>query len=145
MGRDEDSTAIGGKKADTAGVASTTSCVPNYWPYGRLYTDSSLGVAPASPQAPPSSFDRQRIGNAISVEGVGSPGNVEEIDCRFEEERCGSERRVRDMVEEMRSLRYKGEDDKGHHEDGSIIDLRGDVFIKGVKGVEEGVAPIDPS
>ena len=49
------------------------------------------------------------------------------------------------MEEEMRSLRCKGEDDKGHHEDGSIIDLRGDVFIKGVKGVEEGVAPIDPS
>ena len=70
-GRDEDSTAVGGRNAATAGVAGATSCVPNDWPYGRLDTESSGGMAPASPQAPPPSFDRRRIGNAIAV---GSPG-----------------------------------------------------------------------
>ena len=94
MGRDEDSTAIGGKKAATASVASATSCVPNDWLYSRLYTDLSLGMAHASPQAPPSSFDIQKIGNAISVGGVGRPGNVEELDFRFEQERRGWERIV---------------------------------------------------
>ena len=40
------------------------------------------------------------------------------------------------MEEEIRSLRCKGEDDKGRHKDGSSIDLRGDVVINWVKGVE---------
>ena len=82
-GRDEDSTAIGGKNAATAGVAGATSCVPNDCPYGRLDTESSGGMAPVSNQANPPSFNRKRIGNAIAV---GSPGRVEDIDCRFEEE-----------------------------------------------------------
>ena len=88
-GRDEDSTAIGGKKAATASVASATSCVPNDWLYSRLYTDLSLGMAHASPQATLSSFDIRKIGNAISVYIVGSPKHVEELDCRFEVERRG--------------------------------------------------------
>ena len=71
-GRDEDSTAIGEKNAATAGVAGATSCVPNDWPYGRLETDFSGGMAPEYSQAPPPSFDRWRIGNA--VDGVVSPG-----------------------------------------------------------------------
>ena len=45
----------------------------------------------------------------------------------------------------MRRLRCKGEEDKGRHDDGSRIDLRGDVVINGVERFEEGVAPIDPS
>ena len=45
----------------------------------------------------------------------------------------------------MCRLRCKGEEDKGRHKDGSRIDMRGDVVINGVEGVEEGVAPIDPS
>ena len=45
----------------------------------------------------------------------------------------------------MRRLRCKGKYNKGSHEDGSRIYLRGEVFIIGVEGVEEGVAPIDPS
>ena len=97
-------------------------------------------MAPESPQTPPLSFDRRRIGNAIAVDGVGSPLRVEELDCRFKEERRGWERRVRDLEEEVRRLRCKG-----RHEDGSRIDLRGNVVINGVEGVEEGVAPIDPS
>ena len=84
-GRDEDSTAIGWKNMATAGVAGATSFVPNDWLYGWLDTESSGRMAPASPQAPPPSFDRRRIGHAISVEGAGSPGRVEQIDCRFEE------------------------------------------------------------
>ena len=52
---------------------------------------------------------------------------------------------MQDMEEEVIRLRCKGEEDKGSHEDGSRIDLRGDVVINGVEGVEEGVAPIDPS
>ena len=88
-GRDEDSTAVGGRNAATAGVAGATSCVPNDWPYGRLDTESSGGMAPASPQALPLSFDRRKIGNAIAVDGVGNSGRVEELDRRFEEERRG--------------------------------------------------------
>ena len=102
-------------------------------------------MAPASPQAPPPPFDRQRIGNAITVDGVDIPGRVEKLDCRFEEDRRGWERRVRDLEEEVRRFRCKGEENRGRHEDGSRIDLRGEVFINGVEGVEEGVAPIDPS
>ena len=88
-GRDEDSAAVGGSNAATAGVASATPCVPNDWPYGRLDTESSGGMAPASPQAPPTSFDKQRIGNVISVDGVGNTGRVKKLFCRFEEERRG--------------------------------------------------------
>ena len=102
-------------------------------------------MAPASSQAPPSSFDRQRICNAISINGVGRSGHVKELDFRFKEDRSGWESIVRDLEEEVRRLRFKGEEDKGHHEDGSRIDLRGDVVINWVEGVEEGVAPIDLS
>ena len=49
------------------------------------------------------------------------------------------------MEEEVRMIRYKGKEYKGRHGHGPRIDLRGDVVINGVKGVEEGVAPIDPS
>ena len=49
------------------------------------------------------------------------------------------------MGEKMRRIRCKGEDEKGRHEDGSSIDLRGDVVINRVEGVEDKVAPIDPS
>ena len=49
------------------------------------------------------------------------------------------------MEEEARRLRCKGEEDEGRHEDGLRIDPRGEVVINGVEGVEEGVAPIDPS
>ena len=52
-GRDEDSTAVGGRNGATAGVAGAILCVPNDWPYGRLDTESSGGMAPASPQSPP--------------------------------------------------------------------------------------------
>ena len=102
-------------------------------------------MTPVSHQAPQYSSDRKRIGNSISVDGVGSPKHVEELDCQFKEEQRGWERRVRDMEEEMRRLRCKGKDDKGRHEDESSIDLRCDVVINGVEGVEEGVSPIDPS
>ena len=67
---------------------------------------------PASPQAPPPSFERRRTGNAIAIDGVGSPGRVEELDCRFEEERRGWEKRVRDLEEEVHRLRCKGEEDE---------------------------------
>ena len=96
-GRYEDSTDVGERNAATAGFDGATMCIPNDWPYGRLETDSSVGMAPASPQAPPPSFYRQRISNAISVDGVGSPGRSEEIYRRFEEERRGWERRVQDL------------------------------------------------
>ena len=43
----------------------------------------------------------------------------------------------------MRRIRCKGEEDEGRPEDRSRIDPRGDVFINGVEGVEEGVAPMD--
>ena len=93
-------------------------------------------MAPASSQAPPSSFDRRRIGNAILLDGVGSPGHVKKLDCRFEEVRRGWERRVQDMEEEICRLRCKGKDEKGRHEDGSSIYLRGEVVINGVERVE---------
>ena len=102
-------------------------------------------MAPVSPQVTPPYFDRRRTGNDISFDGIISPGRVEELDCRFEEERRGWERRVRDLDEEVRMLRCKGEEDRGSHEDGSRIDMRGDVFINRVEGVEDKVAPIDPS
>ena len=107
--RDEYSAAIGRRNAATAGVAGATSCVPNNWPYGRLDTYSSGGMTPASPQATPTCFDRRRTGNDISVNGVGSPGRVEELYCRFKEERRGWERRAQDLEEEVRRLRCKGE------------------------------------
>ena len=44
----------------------------------------------------------------------------------------------------MHILRRKGEEDEGRYEDGPRIDPGGDVVINRVKGVEEGVAPIDP-
>ena len=49
------------------------------------------------------------------------------------------------MEEEVCMLRCKVEQDEGRHEYGSRTDPRGDVVINEVKGVEEGVAPIDPS
>ena len=52
---------------------------------------------------------------------------------------------MRYLEEEVHRIRCKGEEDEGRHEDGSRIDPRGDVVINGVEGVEEGVAPIDPS
>ena len=88
-GRDENLTALGGENAATAVVAGATSCVPNDWPYGRLDTDSSGGMAPAFTQAPSPTFYRQRIVNYVDVDGIGSPGPVEELDCRFKEERRG--------------------------------------------------------
>ena len=75
-GRDEDSTAVGERNVATAGVAGATSYFPNYWPYGRLDTEPSGGMAPASPRAPSPSFDRRRIDNDIYVDVVGSPGRV---------------------------------------------------------------------
>ena len=108
-GRDEDSTAVGGRNAATAGVASTTLCVPIDWSYVRLDTESSGGMAPASHQAPLLSFFRQRIGNAISVDDIGIPGQEKELDRWFKEERSGCERRVRDLEEEVRRLKCKGE------------------------------------
>ena len=39
-GRDEDSTAVGGRNAATAGVARAILFIPNDWPYGRLETES---------------------------------------------------------------------------------------------------------
>ena len=47
------------------------------------------------------------------------------------------------LEEEVHWLRCKGEEDKGCNEDGSRIDMRGDVLIIGVKGAEEGLSPID--
>ena len=84
-GRDEDSTALGGGNADTAGVAGANLCVPKFFPYGWLDTESSGRMAPTSPQAPSPSFDRQRIGNDIAVDGVGRPSCVKNIDCQFKE------------------------------------------------------------
>ena len=55
-GRDDYLTAVGGKNADTAGVAGATSCVHNDCPYGRFNIKSSRGIAPASPQPPSTSF-----------------------------------------------------------------------------------------
>ena len=93
-GIDEYSTAVKVRNAANSGVASATLCVPNDCPYGRFDTESSGGTAPASTQAPPPSFDRQRIGNAIAIDGIGSPGRVEEREYRFKEEQRGLERRV---------------------------------------------------
>ena len=84
-GKDEDYIAIGGKNAATSVVVGATLCVPNYWLHVRLEKKSSGGMATASPQAPPLSFDRQSIVNAIAVYGIGSPSCVEEIYCWFEE------------------------------------------------------------
>ena len=44
----------------------------------------------------------------------------------------------------MQRLRRKSKEDEGRHKDGLRIDPRGEVFINRTKGVEEGVAPIDP-
>ena len=83
-GRYEYFTSIGGGGgADTAGVAGATSCVPNYCMYGRLDTELSGGMAPASPQAPSHSFGRKMIGNAISVDGLGSSGCIKDVYCRL--------------------------------------------------------------
>ena len=49
------------------------------------------------------------------------------------------------MEEEVRSIRCKGEEEKGRHTDGSRIDTRCYVLTNGVEGVEEGIASIDPS
>ena len=142
-GRNENSTAVGGRNMATSGVAGATSCIPNDWLYGRLDTDSSGNMTPESTQAPPQFFDRRRTGNATFVDGVGSPGRIEELDRRFEEERRGWERRVLDLEEEVRMFRCKGEEDEGRHGDGSRIDPRSDVLINRVEAFEEGVAPID--
>ena len=75
------------------------------------------------------------IGDAISVDYVGSPVRVEELDCWFEEERLGWYRRVQDLEEEVLRLRCKVEEDEWLHGDGSRIDPRGDVVTNGVKGV----------
>ena len=48
------------------------------------------------------------------------------------------------MAEEVR-IRRKSEEDEGRHEDGLRIDPIYDIVINRVEGVEEGVAPIDPS
>ena len=58
VGRDKDSTDVGGRNAATSGVAGATFFVPKDWPYGWLDTESLGGMAPESPQAPISSFDR---------------------------------------------------------------------------------------
>ena len=80
-GRDEDSTAVGGRNAATARVAGATVSVPNNRAYGQLDTELSGGMAHASPKAPSLSFDRRRINNFIYVDGVISPGRIEEIYC----------------------------------------------------------------
>ena len=135
-GRDEYSAAVGGRNGSTVSFSRATFSVPNNWMYGWLDTESSGSMAPASNKAIQPSFDRQRIGNAISIGRVVSPGYVEELDCQFREERRGWEKRVRDMEEEVRRLRCKGEEVKGCHKDGSRIDPRADVFINRVGGVE---------
>ena len=82
-GRDDYLTVVGRRNADTAGVAGVTLCIPDNFLYGRVDTESSGGMAPASPQAPSPSFDRQMICNAIDVDGIGSPGCIKEIYFRF--------------------------------------------------------------
>ena len=62
-------------------------------------------MTPASPQALPPSFDRQIISNTIAVDGVGSPGRVEELYCQFEDDQRGWERRVQYLEEEVCRLR----------------------------------------
>ena len=108
MGRDEDLKAIGERDADTSGVVSATSCVPKTFPCGHLETESSGGMDPSYPQAPPPSFGRQRIGKFISVDGVVQPSCVEEIDFWFEDERRSWGRRVQDLEEEVRRLMCEG-------------------------------------
>ena len=89
-GRDEDLTAVGGGgSAATADVSGASAYVPKNWPHVRLYTESSGWMSPAYPQDTPPSFDRQRIGNATTIDGVVIPGRVEELDCWFGKERCG--------------------------------------------------------
>ena len=85
-GRYEDSTSLGGRDTATVGVSGATLCVPNDCTYVRLDTELSGGMAHASPQAPPPYFDRKMIQNNIAVDGIGSPGHVKELDCRFEED-----------------------------------------------------------
>ena len=48
-GRNEDSTAIGGRNSATAGAAGSTFCVPNDWPHGWLDTESSGGMVSTYP------------------------------------------------------------------------------------------------
>ena len=43
---------------------------------------------------------------------------------------------MQDLKGEVRRLRCKGKEDKGHHKNGSRIDPIGDVVINGVKGFE---------
>ena len=62
-------------------------------------------MAPASHQAFIPSFDRCRIGNAIAIYGVVSPGRIEELNHRFEEDQHGWERRVLDLEEKLCRLR----------------------------------------
>ena len=95
--RDDYLTAVGGRNAATSGIYGATLCVLNYCPYIQLDTELSVGMAPESPQAPPPFFDRRRIGNAISIDVVGSPGRIRDLDCRFEEYWHGCDSRVRDM------------------------------------------------
>ena len=99
-----------------------------------------------SSSAPTRTLTDGRIGNAIAVDGVGvgSPSRVEELDCQFEEERRGWERRAQNLEKEVRRLRCEGKQDEGRHEDGSRIDPRGDIVVNRVEGADEGVAPIDP-
>ena len=47
------------------------------------------------------------------------------------------------MEEEVRRLRCKSEEEEERNKDGSRIAWIGDVVVNRVKGVEEGVAPID--
>ena len=97
------------------------------------------GMAPASPRAPPARpLTNEGLATPLPLTALGSPGRVEELDRRFEEERRGWERRAR-------RIGCEGEEDEGRHEDGSRTDPRGDVVVNGVEGAEEGgVAPIDP-
>ena len=78
------STSVGGRNTATADVSGATMCAPNDYPYGQLDTELSGRMAPASPQSPLPSFDRQSIGNGIAVDGIGSTGCVEELDYWFE-------------------------------------------------------------
>ena len=67
------------RNAATAGIVGATLCVPNDWLYGRLDIESAGGMVPAYPQSRLLSFDRLMMGNAISFDGVGSPGRIEDI------------------------------------------------------------------
>ena len=111
-------------------------CVHKNWPYERLNTESSGGIAPASLQEPPPSFDIQRIGNSVFIDVVGSPSHVKELDYWFGEEWRGWDRRVQYLEEGVIRIRYKGEEEEGIHKDGLKIDPRCDVVINSVEGVE---------